>query len=89
MGFLVPRMYDEAGGGGAIGEEVTCFGVVTDAFDRTNTRERGFARMERGRAVPSRCAVRMAMMFLDEVGWASEKSVVQLTRVRALNLRLI
>jgi len=66
MGFLVPRMYEDGGGGGAIDGEVTCFGVVTDVFDRTNAREGALGRTERGRAVPSRCIARMATLSPDE-----------------------
>jgi len=62
MGFLVPRMYEDGGGGGAIAGEVTCFGVVTDVFVRTKAREGAVARTERERVVPSRCIARMAIL---------------------------
>jgi hypothetical protein len=49
MGFLVPRIYEEAGGGGgaAIPGVLVCVGVVTDVFERANVREKAFEGIER------------------------------------------
>jgi hypothetical protein len=47
IGFLVPRMYDEGGGGVAtITGELTCFGVVTVVFVRRAILEGGLIMVE-------------------------------------------
>jgi len=67
MGFLVPRMEEDGGGGEAIAGEVTCFGVVTDVFDRVNKRAGAVARIERGKPVPSRCIALLSPTKLFQI----------------------